>query len=37
MKKPIPTFKTDKQAEGFVATADLYDTIFPAARWCASS
>lgn len=23
MKKPIPTFKTDKQAEDFVATADL--------------
>jgi predicted DNA binding CopG/RHH family protein len=25
MKKPIPTFKTDKQAEDFVATADLTD------------
>jgi predicted DNA binding CopG/RHH family protein len=23
MKKPIPTFKTDKEAEDFVATADL--------------
>jgi predicted DNA binding CopG/RHH family protein len=23
MKKPIPTFKTDKDAEDFVATADL--------------
>jgi predicted DNA binding CopG/RHH family protein len=25
MKKPIPTFKTDKQAEDFVANADLTD------------
>ena len=25
MKKRIPTFKTDKEAEGFVATADLAD------------
>jgi predicted DNA binding CopG/RHH family protein len=25
MKRPIPTFKTDKQAEDFVATADLTD------------
>jgi predicted DNA binding CopG/RHH family protein len=25
MKKPIPTFKTDKEAEDFVATADLTD------------
>jgi predicted DNA binding CopG/RHH family protein len=25
MKKPIPTYKTDKQAEDFVATADLTD------------
>jgi predicted DNA binding CopG/RHH family protein len=25
MKKPIPTFKTDKEAEDFVATADLND------------
>jgi predicted DNA binding CopG/RHH family protein/uncharacterized DUF497 family protein len=25
MKKPIPTFKTDKQTEDFVATADLTD------------
>jgi predicted DNA binding CopG/RHH family protein len=23
MKKPIPTFKTDEEAEGFVAVADL--------------
>ncbi|MBV8769725.1 MAG: BrnA antitoxin family protein [Hyphomicrobiales bacterium] len=23
MKRPIPTFKTDKEAEDFVATADL--------------
>ena len=23
MKKPIPTFKTDQEAEDFVATADL--------------
>ncbi len=23
MKKPIPTFRTDKEAEDFVATADL--------------
>jgi predicted DNA binding CopG/RHH family protein len=25
MKKPIPTFKTDKEAEDFVATANLTD------------
>ena len=25
MKKPIPTFKTDKEAEDFVAMADLTD------------
>jgi predicted DNA binding CopG/RHH family protein len=25
MKKPIPTFETDKEAEEFVATADLAD------------
>ena len=25
MKKPIPTFKTDKEAEDFVATSDLTD------------
>ena len=25
MKKPIPTFKTDKEAEDFVANADLTD------------
>jgi predicted DNA binding CopG/RHH family protein len=25
MKKTIPTFKTDKEAEDFVATADLAD------------
>ena len=25
MKKPIPTFKTDKEAEEFVARADLTD------------
>jgi predicted DNA binding CopG/RHH family protein len=25
MKKPIPTFKADKEAEDFVATADLAD------------
>jgi predicted DNA binding CopG/RHH family protein len=25
MKKPIPTFKTDKEAEDFVATAKLTD------------
>jgi predicted DNA binding CopG/RHH family protein len=25
MKKPIPTFKTDKEAEDFVAKADLSD------------
>ncbi|HET6838381.1 MAG TPA: BrnA antitoxin family protein [Bradyrhizobium sp.] len=25
MKKPIPTFKTDKEAEDFVATASLTD------------
>ncbi len=25
MKKPIPTFRTDKEAEDFVATADLSD------------
>jgi hypothetical protein len=25
MKKPIPTFRTDKQAEDFVAKADLSD------------
>jgi predicted DNA binding CopG/RHH family protein len=25
MKKPIPTFKTDREAEDFVATANLTD------------
>jgi predicted DNA binding CopG/RHH family protein len=25
MKKPIPTFETDEEAEAFVATADLSD------------
>ena len=25
MKKPIPTFKTDREAEDFVANADLTD------------
>ena len=25
MKKPIPTFKTDKEAEDFVATSNLTD------------
>jgi predicted DNA binding CopG/RHH family protein len=25
MKKPIPTFKTDREAEEFVASADLTD------------
>ena len=25
MKKPVPTFKTDKEAEEFVANADLSD------------
>jgi predicted DNA binding CopG/RHH family protein len=25
MKKPIPTFRTDKEAEDFVTTADLTD------------
>ena len=32
MKKPIPTFRTDKEAEDFVATADLSEYVLSGGR-----
>ena len=37
MKKKIPTFETDEEAEEFVSTADLSNTIFRVASPCISS
>ena len=37
MKKPIPTFRTDKEAEDFVETADLSEADLTEVRSCVSN